>query len=64
MLYFSYLLRFYAQGGKGYARNITFEHITSIGSARPIIIDQYYCDHKVHKHCGNHVTLLLFFSIQ
>ncbi|KAL4653701.1 hypothetical protein ACB092_01G324400 [Castanea dentata] len=44
------------QGGKGHARNITFEHITSIDSARPIIIDQYYCDHKVHKHCGNQTS--------
>ncbi|KAM4132851.1 hypothetical protein ACJW30_01G283500 [Castanea mollissima] len=44
------------QGGKGHARNITFEHITSIDSARPIIIDQYHCDHKVHKHCGNQTS--------
>ncbi|KAF3947144.1 hypothetical protein CMV_026685 [Castanea mollissima] len=44
------------QGGKGHARNITFEHITCIDSARPIIIDQYYCDHKVRKHCGNQTS--------
>ncbi|GMY19945.1 probable polygalacturonase At3g15720 [Fagus crenata] len=38
------------QGGKGYARHITFERIVSNGSARPIIIDQYYC---AHEHCTN-----------
>ncbi|XVE99392.1 hypothetical protein REPUB_Repub03eG0194300 [Reevesia pubescens] len=34
------------QGGHGFARNIRFENITSHGSTRPIIIDQYYCPHK------------------
>ncbi|XP_059654375.1 probable polygalacturonase At1g80170 [Cornus florida] len=34
------------QGGKGYARKIVFEKITSHDSKRPIIIDQYYCDHE------------------
>ncbi|XP_038713514.1 probable polygalacturonase At3g15720 [Tripterygium wilfordii] len=31
------------QGGKGYARNITFEQITLVDAGNPIIIDQYYC---------------------
>lgn len=34
------------QGGKGYARNIRFEHIVSQDSDNPIIIDQFYCDHE------------------
>ncbi|XWS30279.1 hypothetical protein CRYUN_Cryun24cG0103100 [Craigia yunnanensis] len=41
------------QGGNGYARNIQFENITSYGSTRPIIIDQYYCPHK---HCENQTS--------
>jgi hypothetical protein len=54
------LLCFHAQGGKGYARHITFERIVSNGSARPIIIDQYYC---AHEHCTNQVILIFFFGI-
>ncbi|XP_074352822.1 polygalacturonase-like [Apium graveolens] len=34
------------QGGKGYARNIRFEHILIQESDNPIIIDQFYCDHE------------------
>ncbi|ESR63689.1 hypothetical protein CICLE_v10010440mg, partial [Citrus x clementina] len=30
-------------GGSGYARGISFEHITLIESKNPIIIDQHYC---------------------
>ncbi|KAF8399418.1 hypothetical protein HHK36_015283 [Tetracentron sinense] len=41
------------QGGKGYARNIVFERISSHGATRPIIIDQFYCDHEG---CRNHST--------
>ncbi|GAV69808.1 Glyco_hydro_28 domain-containing protein, partial [Cephalotus follicularis] len=41
------------QGGKGYARNILFERITSHGSTRPIVIDQYYCPHQ---YCKNETS--------
>nr|XP_017239809.1 PREDICTED: polygalacturonase-like [Daucus carota subsp. sativus] len=34
------------QGGKGYARNIRFEHILCQNRDNPIIIDQFYCDHE------------------
>ncbi|KAL1804367.1 hypothetical protein ACET3Z_033014 [Daucus carota] len=34
------------QGGKGYARNIRFEHILCQNCDNPIIIDQFYCDHE------------------
>ncbi|XP_071928260.1 probable polygalacturonase At3g15720 [Coffea arabica] len=37
------------QGGRGYARNITFERICSHEAANPIIIDQFYCDHRNSK---------------
>ncbi|KAK6939253.1 Glycoside hydrolase, family 28 [Dillenia turbinata] len=32
------------QGGRGYARKISFEHITLDGAHNPIIIDQFYCN--------------------
>ncbi|KAK6912601.1 Glycoside hydrolase, family 28, partial [Dillenia turbinata] len=35
------------QGGSGYARKISFEHITVDGSYNPIIIDQYYCNGRL-----------------
>ncbi|KAK6912600.1 Glycoside hydrolase, family 28 [Dillenia turbinata] len=34
------------QGGKGYARRISFENITLIKAKNPIIIDQFYCNGK------------------
>ncbi|KAM5579171.1 putative polygalacturonase [Rosa sericea] len=34
------------QGGSGYARKITFEHIKLIAAKHPIIIDQHYCNGK------------------
>ncbi|KAH7845696.1 hypothetical protein Vadar_005008 [Vaccinium darrowii] len=40
------------QGGRGHARDITFERITSYDSQRPIIIDQFYCNG--HHNCKNH----------
>ncbi|XP_048236331.1 probable polygalacturonase At3g15720 [Ricinus communis] len=42
------------QGGQGFARLISFEHITLIASKNPIIIDQYYCDGK--HDCKNETT--------
>ncbi|KAF6159613.1 hypothetical protein GIB67_034575 [Kingdonia uniflora] len=39
------------QGGSGYARKITFEHIRLKAVANPIQIDQYYCpDHGCRTH--------------
>ncbi|GLT71721.1 hypothetical protein SLA2020_437190 [Shorea laevis] len=32
------------QGGRGYARKISFQGIKTIGAKNPIIINQYYCD--------------------
>ncbi|CAL5369954.1 unnamed protein product [Camellia sinensis] len=49
------------QGGSGFARNIVFEHIRSIGSAHPIIIDQYYCDHT---HCKNQKSAVQISNIR
>ncbi|WOH10480.1 hypothetical protein DCAR_0729949 [Daucus carota subsp. sativus] len=34
------------QGGKGFAREITFQRILSQNSDNPIIINQFYCDHE------------------
>ncbi|KAJ9184785.1 hypothetical protein P3X46_004473 [Hevea brasiliensis] len=34
------------QGGSGYASNIIFQNIEMHNVSNPIIIDQYYCDHK------------------
>ncbi|XP_070660556.1 probable polygalacturonase At1g80170 [Malus domestica] len=34
------------QGGSGYARKISFEGITLDTVAKPIIIDQFYCDQQ------------------
>ncbi|KAM7266822.1 hypothetical protein ACFE04_008988 [Oxalis oulophora] len=41
------------QGGRGYVNHIIFEHIRSYHSSNPIIIDQYYCDHR---HCTNETS--------
>ncbi|CAL5325118.1 unnamed protein product [Camellia sinensis] len=49
------------QGGSGFARNIVFEHLRSIGSAHPIIIDQYYCDHT---HCKNQKSAVQISNIR
>ncbi|KAL3501921.1 hypothetical protein ACH5RR_036370 [Cinchona calisaya] len=48
------------QGGSGYARNITFEKITSIDVENPVIIDQYYCDHQ---HCKTHDSAVEIYDI-
>ncbi|WCJ34277.1 Pectin lyase-like superfamily protein [Euphorbia peplus] len=39
------------QGGRGYARHITFENIIVKNSYNSIIIDQFYCPHKK---CSDH----------
>ncbi|KAJ6374412.1 hypothetical protein OIU78_030016 [Salix suchowensis] len=49
------------QGGKGFARNIVFENIRSEGARNPIIIDQYYCDHK---HCTEHSSAVKISNIR
>ncbi|XP_057808868.1 probable polygalacturonase At3g15720 [Salvia miltiorrhiza] len=36
------------QGGRGYARDIHFERFSFHDTINPIIIDQFYCDHR---HC-------------
>ncbi|XP_047312868.1 probable polygalacturonase At1g80170 [Impatiens glandulifera] len=42
------------QGGHGHARNIVFERINLIGTKRPIVIDQFYCDHtSCHNQTAN-----------
>ncbi|KAL4332105.1 hypothetical protein GQ457_07G004050 [Hibiscus cannabinus] len=46
-------------GGRGYARNIRFERITSYASTRPIVIDQFYYPHK---HCKDQVSYLSAFN--
>ncbi|KAK3016692.1 hypothetical protein RJ639_007097 [Escallonia herrerae] len=38
------------QGGSGYARKISFVDIILFAAKNPILIDQFYCDHK---HCEN-----------
>lgn len=48
------------QGGKGYARTITFENIIINSSDNPIIIDQFY--HAGDGHRGNKVRFLLIIS--
>ncbi|KAH8486805.1 hypothetical protein H0E87_025705 [Populus deltoides] len=49
------------QGGKGFARNVVFENIRSEGARNPIIIDQYYCDHK---HCTDHSSAVKISNIR
>ncbi|KAG9154759.1 hypothetical protein Leryth_014255 [Lithospermum erythrorhizon] len=38
------------QGGRGYAKHITFERISVIDTDNPIIVNQFYCDHEI---CSN-----------
>ncbi|XP_020109907.1 polygalacturonase ADPG1-like [Ananas comosus] len=40
------------QGGSGYAKEITFSHITLYSVEKPIVIDQYYCVGD-HNNCKN-----------
>nr|CAD1831350.1 unnamed protein product [Ananas comosus var. bracteatus] len=40
------------QGGSGYAKEITFSHITLYSVEKPIVIDQYYCVGD-HNNCEN-----------
>ncbi|XP_024545263.1 polygalacturonase [Selaginella moellendorffii] len=34
------------EGGRGWAHDFVFEHITMLRVKNPILIDQYYCDHE------------------
>ncbi|XP_021906586.1 probable polygalacturonase At3g15720 [Carica papaya] len=45
------------QGGKGYVRKISFEDITFIGVANPIVIDQYYCPYQICNEQSNAVQI-------
>ncbi|KAG9129526.1 hypothetical protein Leryth_013103 [Lithospermum erythrorhizon] len=42
------------QGGRGYAKHITFERISLIEADNPIIIDQFYCDNEMCSKYSNH----------
>ncbi|KAJ4839312.1 hypothetical protein Tsubulata_018124 [Turnera subulata] len=44
-------------GGTGYARKITYDHITFDGTSNPIIIDQHYCNGKVCAEKGKAVAV-------
>ncbi|KAJ6970657.1 polygalacturonase [Populus alba x Populus x berolinensis] len=54
-------IKTWQQGGKGFARNVVFENIRSEGARNPIIIDQYYCDHK---HCTDHSSAVKISNIR
>ncbi|KAL0354785.1 UNVERIFIED_CONTAM: putative polygalacturonase [Sesamum radiatum] len=41
------------QGGSGFARNINFSEINFIATNNPVIIDQFYCPHKI---CANQTS--------
>ncbi|KAL9156681.1 hypothetical protein ABFS82_09G093800 [Erythranthe guttata] len=41
------------QGGSGFARNITFSNINFTAVENPIVIDQFYCPHKI---CNNKLS--------
>ncbi|KAH6756644.1 hypothetical protein C2S53_001765, partial [Perilla frutescens var. hirtella] len=41
------------QGGSGFARNINFSNIIFTMSDNPVIIDQFYCPHKI---CSNETS--------
>lgn len=43
---------YWMQGGRGYARDIHFERFLFHDTINPIIIDQFYCDHR---HCTTSV---------
>ncbi|XP_012856146.1 PREDICTED: probable polygalacturonase At3g15720 [Erythranthe guttata] len=42
-------------GGSGFARNITFSNINFTAVENPIVIDQFYCPHKI---CNNKVSTI------
>lgn len=61
ILFVNLWCRLFFQGGSGYARNISFEHIRFNSVDVPIIIDQYYCNGE--QNCTNSVTRFYCFYL-
>ncbi|XP_038980568.1 polygalacturonase ADPG1-like [Phoenix dactylifera] len=50
------------QGGRGYAKGISFKNLTMFSARRPIIIDQYYCEHR--NNCANKTSAVQVSNVQ